>query len=72
MDGKVIKAAGGLRKTGVAFIRNDGEKPEANVAIKVHRQGEVIEALEIQCTCGKTTLVECHYENQGDEPGVES
>ncbi len=32
--------------------------------IELHRNGEVIEAIEVTCSCGQTMIIECVYEDQ--------
>ena len=36
--------------------------------IELHRDGDLIEAIEITCSCGRTTFIECVYEDQEPAP----
>ncbi len=48
-----------------------GEKSGPNAATEeceptlvLHREGEQIEAIELTCGCGKTTVIQCLYEGE--------
>ena len=35
-----------------------------SATIELHKNGDVIEAIEVTCSCGQTTVIECVYEDQ--------
>ncbi len=35
-----------------------------SATINLHKNGEIIEAIEITCSCGQTTFIECVYQDQ--------
>ncbi len=39
-----------------------GPKVQLPKNIKLHKNGDVIEKIEIQCSCGEVTLIHCEYE----------
>ena len=45
-------------KTGTARPQAAGEAPK----IVLHRKGDLIEALEVTCACGRSVIVECVYD----------
>ena len=34
----------------------------AGPIIELHREGDVVRAIEVTCACGNTTVIECRYE----------
>ncbi len=38
--------------------------PQDTATINLHRNGDLIEAIEVTCSCGRTTFIECVYEDQ--------
>ncbi len=31
-------------------------------SVTVHREGEIVKAIEVQCRCGEHILIQCEYE----------
>ena len=52
---KATKAAHG--RTPTASAPCSDETPE----ITLHRQGDIVDAIEITCPCGRTLILECEY-----------
>ena len=61
-------SAGGIAQAAPA-ARGDGAPAQSCAVsdqpkINLHRNGEVIEAIEITCACGRTMIVECEYDQE--------
>lgn len=39
-----------------------GPRQACSQNIKLHKQGETVKAIEVQCSCGEITMIECHYQ----------
>ncbi|MEW6743086.1 MAG: hypothetical protein AB1486_10030 [Planctomycetota bacterium] len=67
---RIIKKTGVPPSQGLALIREDGRPERGRGAIKVHRHGGMVTALEVTCACGRTLVIECRYEEPSKAPGA--
>ena len=64
MAGRIIKkgrvqiAEAGVPAPAASARPASDEKP---AEITLHKDGDVIRAIELTCACGRTTVIECEY-----------
>lgn len=51
-----------------AMNTNRAHTGQDTATIELHKNGDVIEAIEVTCSCGQTTVIECVYEDQEQAP----
>jgi hypothetical protein len=39
-----------------------GPKDHQQHGIKLHKKGDIVQAVEIRCSCGETIVIQCVYE----------
>lgn len=39
-----------------------GPRQTCSKNIKLHKQGDIVKTIEVQCSCGEVILIECHYQ----------
>ena len=37
-------------------------KPDTAAKIKLNKNGDIIESIELKCVCGETIVIQCEYE----------
>lgn len=69
--GRIIKAdrvrVGAARRRSEVG-RGDGAGGDG-IEVTLRREGELPEALEVQCACGRSTVIECLYDAGAAEEG---
>ena len=65
--GRFVPASPALVGSGMAAAGEDS-KPHAAAdekpVVSLHRKDNLIEAIEVSCCCGRTTILECQYEEE--------
>jgi hypothetical protein len=39
-----------------------GPKTNSQNGVKLHKHGDVVQAIEVRCACGETLVIQCVYE----------